>query len=241
MKSNFVERTLYRLMALPAPSCFLRLDDHFAQALPATPDRGAAAHLPVLLAERICARYAEVEWYAAAIGDARKREGLDREGDVKAALLTRGLFVGYLGASRSFLDACASTLDSTYTLRLERADRSFASSLFWQVLVERAPNTHRRYHPSRIFFNEVFRWCAESADRIAPLEVIYATFGPYSTRDAHMRVLDEPAVSFITLAEGRRTLNWIDPLALHDRWKSNFISLCDRLCEEIKATVPWQE
>lgn len=241
MKSNFVERTLYRLMRLPAPSCFLRLDDHFDLALPMQPARGAATHLPVLLAERLCARFAEVEWYADSILDARKREGLDREADVKAALLTRAWFVGYLGAARAFLDAAAATLDSVYDLRLARADCTFASSFFWQTLVEQSPNTHRRYHTNRIFFNEVFRWCAESADRVAPLEVIYATFGPYSTRDAHLRVLDEAEMLYATLAQGRRTLNWIDPLSLHDRWKAHLLSLSERLCDEIRQTVPLHE
>lgn len=241
MMTHFYERTAYRLSDGNVPACFVQLDEHFDKALGMLMPRGASTHVMVLAAESICARMAEVEMYAFLIEDARRRHRMDKEGDLKAAVLTRAFFVGYLGAARALLDACANALVLVHDLGLGREDRTFLSPFFWQVLVEHAPNVHRRYHTMRIFFNEIFRWCAETTDRIAPLELVYITFGQFSTRDTHMKVLDEPEADMNTLAYSHRTYNWTDPLQLHDRWKHNFLQLCERVCTEIEAATPIRE
>lgn len=232
MKTNFYQRTVYRLSDLPIPSCFIKLDDHFERSLTLT--RGAMTHKVVLLAESLCGRMADVEMFAFLIEDARKRHRLERDGEMKAAVLTRSFFVGYLGAARSLLNNGASVLNALYGLGLERNTRTFNSAQFWQQLVQRVPNVQRRYHTMRIFFNEVYRWCDETTDRIVPLDAAQAIFGHYSSRDSHMKVLDEGEVDLSQLADERGTLNWIDPLQLHDRWKPQFLGLCEKLCEEIE-------
>lgn len=241
MKTFFHEHTAYRIADAPLPGCFERLDEHFDVSLGVAMPRGAATHVAVLLAESICARMGESELYMQWIGELRKRQRLDKEGDARAAILTRTWFVGYLGACRALLDACANALSTVHDLMLERANRTFASPLFWQTLVEHTPNIHRRYHGSRIFFNEVFRWCSETTDRIVPLEMVYVTFGQYSSRDSHFRVIDEPDTDFATLAYIHRTYNWVDPLQIHDRWKPQLLTLCDKLCGEIQTMLPIRE
>lgn len=240
MKTDFHQRTAYRLSDKPVPECFLKLDEHFDLVLPGALPRGAASHVAVLLAESICARMAEVELYAFLIEDARKRLKLNYEGDADAAILTRAYFVAYLGAARALLDSLAAALSTIHELGLPRSERSFASPAYWQVLVERAPNIHRRYHTQRIFFNEVFRWCSETPERVVPLEVVYTTFGHYSTRDSHTKMLDESDTDYLALAYNRAPFNWVDPLQIHDRWKPAFLAMCERLCKEIELLLPIQ-
>lgn len=240
MKTNFYERTAYRLSDNPVPAFFVRLDEHFARVLPGALPRGAATHVAVLLAESICARMAEVEMYAFLIEDARKRPRMSYEGDDAAAILTRAYFIAYLGAARALLDSLAGALADIHELGLPRLERTFASPVFWQLLVERWPNVHRRYHTQRIFFNEVFRWCNETHERVVPLDVVYTALGHYSTRDSHTKMLDESETDFLALAYNRSPFHWIDPLQLHDRWKGKFLNLCERLCKEIEVLVPLQ-
>lgn len=240
MKTDFYQRTAYKLSNTPVPDCFLKLDDHFDRVLPGALPRGAATHVSVLLAENICARMAEVEMYAFLIEDARKRPRLGYEGEADAAILTRAYFVAYLGAARATLDSLAGALATIYELGLPRNECTFASTTFWQVLVERFPNVHRRYHTQRIFFNEVFRWCNETRDRIVPLDVVYTALGHISTRDSHTKMLDESETDYLALAYNRTTFKWIDPLELHDRWKGQFLGVCERLCKEIERLIPFQ-
>ena len=241
MKTLFYDRTAYRLIETPVPKFFLDLDDHFDHVLIPSMPRNAVVHPALLLAESICARLADVEMFVWLMEDARKRHRMDKEGDIKAAILTRSFLLGYLAASRALLDSCAEALDGCHELEMARAERTFGSALFWQRLVEHAPNTHRRYHTMRIFFNEVFRWCAETTDRIVPLEMVRTTFGEYATRDTQMKVLDETEISLTNVALYRGTLNWIDPLQLHFRWKPQFMTLAERLCLEIRETWPIRE
>lgn len=241
MKTVFYERTAYRLSETPVPAFFVALDDHFDKTLTVSMPRNALVHPMLLYAESICARLADVEMYAFLIEDARRRHRMDKEGDMKAAILTRSFFLGYLGAARAVLDSCAETLDGVLELELPRADRTFASTLFWQRVVQHAPNTHRRYHTMRIFFHEVFRWQVETTDRVVPLEMVRATFGQYATRETQMKVLDEAEVDLRDIALHRGTMNWLDPLLLHARWKPQFLQVCERVCLEIKDALPLEE
>jgi hypothetical protein len=237
MPTNFYRRTAYRLSEQPVPNCFLKLDEHFDRALSVTQRRGATTHIAILLAESVCARMADVEMFAFLMEDARKRHRLERDGESKAAILTRSFMIGYLGAARALLDSGANVLATLYHFAGERAERSFVHPAFWQQFVACAPNVHRRYHPLRLFFNEVNRWCAETTDRIPPLEANQSIFGVYPSRDSHMKVLDEALVDLVHLPGESRPLAWIDPLQLHDRWKPQFLGLCEKLCQEIETNV----
>ncbi|MEZ4862286.1 MAG: hypothetical protein R3C14_13305 [Caldilineaceae bacterium] len=231
MKTRFYERTAYKLSEQAVPSCFIKLDDHFDQRLGII--QSSHPHGSVVLAESICARLADVEMYAFLIEDARKRHGLEKGSDVKAAILTRSFFVGYLGAMRALLDVAAVTLAVLYELSLPQAERSFAHGNFWHQLVTAAPNVHRRYHGMRLFFNELLRWSNETAYRVSPLYVSHEQFGPYSSREMHLRLLEETALDITKIPAEPLGLNWVDPLYLHDRWKPNLLNLCEKLCQDI--------
>jgi hypothetical protein len=232
MKTYFYERTAYKLSNEPVPDCFLRLDEHFDQS-PIVND--SLGHLAVILAESLCMRMADIDMYAFLVEDARKRHGLDKGSDVKAAVLTRSFLFGYFGAARSLLDASAVTLALLYGLPLAPSERSFRNGDFWHQLVTHQPNVHRRYHGMRLFFNEVMRWSDETVTRIPPLIVSHNQFGAFSNREMHLRVLDEDEIDLPQLTGEPLRINWIDPLVLHDRWKPRLLSLCEKLCQDIEA------
>ena len=117
MKTYFYERTAYKLSDQPVPACFIKLDEQFdARVLI---NRAGTTPVPILLAESLCSRMADVEMYAFLLEDTRKRHRLDASGEVKVAILTRSFLIGYLGAVRALLDCAASALNTLYNFGLK--------------------------------------------------------------------------------------------------------------------------
>lgn len=235
MKTLFYERTAYKLSEQPVPNYFVALDEFFDLNL--VVDRPGTTPMPVLLAESVCSRMADVEMYAFLIEDARLRHRLDKEGETKVAILTRSFLIGYLGAVRSLLDSCAAALAILYDLPLRPSERHFANPDFWQHFVARVPNVQRRYHAMRLFFNEVARWGNETADRVPPIQVIQNQFGVYPARDSHLRVIDDANADLAQMEAEIMRLNWVDALDLHHRWKKDFAMLCEKVCQDIRAAL----
>jgi hypothetical protein len=240
MKTRFYERTAYRLSEQPVPNCFLKLDDHFDGVF--SNDQTTPMNFGLALAETVCARMADVEMYAFLAEDAGKRHSLeqseiDRAADMKAAVLTRSFMVGYFGACRALLDSGAGTLATIYQLQLPNSERTFSHTNFWHQLVSKAPNTHRRYHPLRLFFNEVFQWCNETATRIPPVSVLQYQFGEFSRRELLTQLVDDRAADLEQMATQSYALHWLNPLDLHARWKVKFVNLCEKLCWDIEQNT----
>jgi hypothetical protein len=216
------------------------LDDHFDGRLSAAPE--APLHYAVALAESVCGRMADVEMYAFLIEDARKRHhlersNLERDSDVQCAILTRSFLIGYLGACKALLDSVAVALATIYGLDLNNVERSFTKGEFWHQLVVDHPNVHRRYHPFRLFFNEIMQWYNETAQRIPPLIVLQRHFGQFARRESLLHVIDERDVDLKQLALNQSTWNWVDALELHRRWKTRLLMLCEKICQDIEANV----
>jgi hypothetical protein len=93
---------------------------------------------------------------------------------------------------------------------------------------------HRRYHPLRLFLTEFLRWQAESAHRIPPLLVLQNEFGRYAPRDSRLLVFDDAQASLARMNETPLPFKWLDPLQLHDRWKPQFMTLCEKLCLDLE-------
>lgn len=107
--------------------------------------------------------------FAFLIEDTRKRHRLDKDGGA-LLILTRSFLVGYLGAARALLDSCATALSILYQLPLKPGERTFANPNSGNISWAASPTCSERYHPMRLFFNEVMRWCNETADRIPPIQ-----------------------------------------------------------------------
>lgn len=235
MKTRFYERTAYRLSDQPVPSCFLRLDDRFDEHFASYEE--AFGHPCVVMAESLCGRMADLEMYAFLIEDARKRHTVDPKLEEKAAILTRSFWVGYLGAGRALLDVGAATLAALYGMSLSSAAMTFANGDFWHQLVSSQPNVHRRYHPLRLFVTEFLRWSTESAHRIPPIIVIEAQFGRYAPRENRLKFFDEPGFSLGEMNNATMLARWVDPLSLHDRWKPQFMLLCEKLSVDLEKAL----
>ncbi len=235
MKTYFYERTAYKLSDEPIPECFLKLDEHFDEAL--AYDHNLYAHRSVLLAESVCSRMADVEMYAFLLEDTRKRNSIERKEDEKAAILTRSFLLGFLCASRALLDSCAVTLAMLYELKIAKGDRSFVNSDFWHQLVLVAPAVHRRYHPLRLFFAEVMRWQTETVYRVPPLVVLQGQYGHLPGREAQLKVADDTAWELPQMAAEPHRVNWIDPLELYTRWKPRLLSLCEKVCQDLQENT----
>ena len=39
------------------------------------------------------------------------------------------------------------------------------------------------------------------------------------------------------ISDSSRTYRWLDPLQLHDRWKPQFMTLCDKICVDLERDV----
>lgn len=237
MWTPFYERTAYHLSDEPVPNCFVKLDEHFAAREPTGPN--PPLHFGLVLAESVCARMADVEMYAYLMEDARKRHSLElsevsRDADTKAAVLSHSFLIGYLGACRALLDSAAVTLGTLYELPLPVSECRFNNGDFWHQFVVCDPNAHRRYHPLRLFFNEILQWSDESAVRVPPLVLTEHHYGQFSRRETLLRVLDEPKLNVEAMAEDVFSLTWIDPLDLNRRWKPKLLSLCEKLCVDIQ-------
>jgi hypothetical protein len=235
MKTYFYERTAYKLSNEAVPDFFLKLDEHFDGAL--AYDHNLYAHSSVLLAESVCSRMADVEMYAFLLEDTRKRNSIERKEDEKAAILTRSFLLGFLCASRSLLDSCAVTLATLYALKIAKAERTFTNGDFWHQLVLVAPAVHRRYHPLRLFFNEVMRWQAETVYRVPPLVVLQGQHGHLPGREAQLKVADDSAWELPQMAAEPHRVNWIDPLELYTRWKPRLLSLCEKVCVDLQENT----
>ena len=231
MKTYFYERTAYKLSDEPVPEFFLTLDEHFDGAL--AYDQNLYAHRSVLLAESVCSRMADVEMYAFLLEDTRKRDSIARKEDEKAAILTRSFFLGFLSTSRALLDSCAVTLSLLYELEIAKSDRTFTNGDFWHQLVLVAPAVHRRYHPLRLFFNEVMRWQSETVYRVPPLVVLQGQYGHLPGREAQLKVADDTAWELSQMAAEPHRVNWIDPLELYTRWKPRLLSVCEKVCQDL--------
>jgi hypothetical protein len=231
MKTYFYERTAYKLSNEPVPECFLKLDEHFDGAL--AYDHNLYAHRSVLLAESVCSRMADVEMYAFLLEDTRKRNSIERKEDEKAAILTRSFLLGFLSATRALLDSSAVTLAMLYELKIAKADRAFLNTDFWHQLVLVAPAVHRRYHPLRLFFNEIMRWQTETVYRVPPLVILQGQHGHLPGREVQLRVADDTAWELPQMAAEPHRVNWIDPLELYTRWKPRLLSLCEKVCQDL--------
>ncbi|MEM7535588.1 MAG: hypothetical protein AAF639_25655 [Chloroflexota bacterium] len=216
------------------------LSDQFEEQ--ARIDFSVSTHPYALMAESICARMADVEMYAFLIQDARDRHDLaqvafNKENHDTVAILTRSFTIGMLGACKALLDSGAATLTLLHELPLTTTESRFDNSDFWHQFVVHAPNIHRRYHPLRLFFNEITRWCNTTPHRVPPVATLHDHFGQWSSREMKLKVVNDDKADIVRLADAPLQFEWIDALELHRRWKPQLLMLCEKLCADISRKL----
>ena len=71
--------------------------------------------------------------------------------------------------------------------------------------------------------------------RLPPLVSLHAHYGHLPSRDAQLRVVDDINFDLEQLAHEPYSVNWIDPLQLHARWKPRLLALCEKVCQDIET------
>lgn len=227
MRTIFYGRSLYSYMSHgELPKCFVELDEILG-AEDSNEDILLAINMPkVQMAENICRRMADIDWYANNIEAATQE---DNRG--KAAVLTQTLLVGYFGACKSLLDAAAVSLNQIYGLGLKEKEQDFGKGKFWNQFRGSNFNAFNRYNPFRALAKEVIKWRDSAIHRQSPMVLVGEITG-------EIGLINDPKPQFqghyITVAEGEDVS--IKPLALCDKWRSEFVGLCSQLCLDIPGT-----
>lgn len=213
------------------PKCFVELDEILG-AEDSNEDIVLAINMPkVKMAENICRRMADINWYANNIEAA-----LQEENTGKASLLTMTLLVGYFGSCKSLLDAAAISLNQIYSLGLKEKEQDFGKKRFWNQLRDNNFNAFNRYNTFRALAKEVIKWRDSAIHRQSPIILPSGITEERPRDELKIWLINAPEPQIqghaITVADGEDVL--IKPLALHAKWRSEFVRLCCQLCLDIK-------
>lgn len=231
MKAHFYfnNNSAFRFIPVPLPQCFIELDDKFDVIF--NDFSAALRHPSVKLAMNVCRRMADVELYACFISDWEKDKDI-----WKACIIIGSLLVAYFGACKSFLDSISITLNILFNLALSNKEQDVGKRKFWSVLQKRDGAVYSRYVPFRRFFNDIIRWREAAVHRVTPLVIVHMpTDPPNVPRDKMvLRVVAHPEPDFGQLIKSPTDVHWIGPIDLHNQWHSEFITLCNNICSDIR-------
>lgn len=210
------------------PKCFVKLDEILG-AEDSNEDAVLAINMPkVKMAENICRRMADIDWYANNIEVAMQEENTG-----KASLLTMTLLVGYFGSCKSLLDTAAISLNQIYILGLKEKEQDFGKGKFWNQL---RGGDFNRYSSFRALAKEVIKWRDAAIHRQSPIILPSGMTGERPRDELKIWLINDPEPQIrghaIIVPEGQDVL--IKPLDLHAKWRSEFVRLCGQLCLDIK-------
>jgi hypothetical protein len=232
----FFNRTVYIRHMTPVPECFLRLDRHFgAKGLT---EGSGIDHPAVALAENLCRRMGNVDFYAESI-EATLASGADffHQTPVIGALL-----VAHFGACKSVLDAAAVSLNEVFGLGRQGGECDLKKDGFWRSLAGTNSVTATHHKQLRPWILSVVEWRDAAVHRVTPLTM---TSQP---RDSQGNLLPwtvqlclAPNVDnhgFARHIRARSTsIKWGHPLHFHRLWRDNLVALCDDVCIDIATIV----
>ena len=233
MRTYFYGRSLYSYMShVERPKCFVELDEILG-AEDSNEDIVLAINMPkVKMAENICRRMADIDWYANSIEAAMQEDNIG-----KASLLTMTLLVGYFGSCKSLLDAAAISINQIYSLGLKEKEQDFGKGKFWNQLRKIDPSGFSSYKPFMALADDVIKWRVPAVHRQSPIILPNGITGERPRDELKIWLINDPKPRIqghaITVAEGGNVR--INPLSLHTKWRSKFVSLCGQLCSDIGA------
>jgi hypothetical protein len=224
MDGFFYASSMHSNIEVPVPDCFVELEKLFAGSVPTNvrPDDAPGVGEYVALADNLCRRLGDVDYYAKLVTD----EMATMRG-TWAAKATCSLLVGYFSACKSVLDAGAIALSKLYALGVKTGRKPLANKEmdfartnkrnFWWVLLEEQPAVHARYIGFAGTFGEIFNWRDAAVHRIHPF--VIATVTRDSETNVHSMhgfdlVLDaDPA--FSKLWHQDKPWKYAEPLHFH--------------------------
>lgn len=229
MKTLFYKRTPYSIFKMPVPKCFIELDEYFDTIFPTWK---AIFHPPVVLAENLCHRMADVEAYAYYITEEQK--GVDT---IKSAILIGTLLVGFFTSCKSVLDAGAIALDTLYNLHLPEKEQDFAKSeLLRRLKKETGSVIYDRYDAFKSLIEEIRDWRNSAVHRHTPFVVSH---GPRDAREKQeIKLANHLDMDLNTIVGKLKSIKWVEPLYYHKKWQGQLIMFCKEICLDIRSQTP---
>jgi hypothetical protein len=242
MDSLFYNRSIYSVIKQPVPACFLELERHLGPKVPANvfPLVAPGIGPTIALAENLCRRMGDVEFYAKSIAD----ELATLNGTYTATTVS-SLLVGHFGASKSVLDASAITLARLYGLgrkskgrELTNKEMDFArqgKGHYWAVLQSEQGDVYRRYARFQGTVGEIVRWRDAAVHRVFPLVITSMARRPETNVHEihHFNLALDPDPDFEKVWFQSQPTRWSDPLHFHRRWHPQLLALCEEVCRDI--------
>lgn len=231
MRTYFYGRSLFSAITeLEIPSCFIELDESFGEQDVGRDVLEWLANSRVALAENLCRRFANVDWYALKIGAAQDEKNVG-----SAVHLVQTLLVGYFSSAKSLLDAAAITLDGVLALGLSHKKQDLSQEWFWRALESSHAERFRKYKPFRSLSGEVNAWRHAAVHRVTPIVLPSATSEELPRDQISIGLINDPEPTMegdaFVVSRGKDAL--IDPLDLHSSWRPKFVELSRLLCEEL--------
>lgn len=218
----FYNRTTYRLLNIEIPKCFISLD----LLLPTN-----KSLVETDLAENICRRMADIEYYANKIGVILKR----KNNLWNKTILVGTLLVGYYATCKSLFDAVAITLNYIYKLNLNEKEQDFTKKKIWKQLKEKDRDLHTKYSSFKELSYEIRDWRDAAVHRVTPFVIPVGPGDPGGepNKKFSIKLVAEKGVSMHDLVSRKGKPKFLDPLYHHLKWRGSLLKLCEQICEDI--------
>ena len=114
----------------------------------------------------------------------------------------------------------------------------FSKGIFWRRLENQTgPNIKNRYKPFTGLFDEIITWRDAAVHRITPFVVTHSLGEPDKTPREKMEIkmVTQPDSDVVTVVKKGRSIQWVEPLYYHIKWRSRLIELCREVCLDIRS------
>lgn len=242
MDAFFYNRSIYSVIEQPVPACFLDLEQHFGPKIPVNvfPLVAPGVGPTIELAENLCRRMGDVEFYMKRIADE-----LATLNGTHTAMTVSSLLVGHFGACKSVLDAGAITLARLYRLGrtikgrdLTNKEMDFArqgKGNYWAILQSEQGDVYQRYARFQGVVGEIVTWRDAAVHRVFPLVITALARQPKTSVHEihHFDFALDPDPDYNKVWSQSKLVRWSDPLHFHRRWQPKLLALCEEVCRDI--------
>jgi hypothetical protein len=217
----------------PVPPCFVALDAFLKENMAVFDFEVGRRRM--LLAENLCRRMADVDYFAMLIGDAINAAQAKHQ-VWGSTVVVSSLAVAHFSACKSLLDAAAIALNELYGLGLDPKKSDFGRPHFWNVLKTMDEKVHARYAGFRDLAGEIIDWRDSAVHRIAPVAVIAGPNNPQSNTPGRMSVMLSGDHTNLGLTGSVEHL--IEPLHFHLKWRPRLLAICKESCTDVEISAP---
>jgi len=114
----------------------------------------------------------------------------------------------------------------------------FSKSVFWRQLENQAGSVIKnQYKPFASLFDEIIEWRDAAVHRITPFVVTHSPGKPSRTPREKMEIkmVAQADADISTVMNRGRSVQWVEPLYYHKKWRSQLLELCKEVCLDIRS------